>query len=75
MILIRRNDWVLRSGIGLFKVTVPHMCLKGTKKAMETRDKITVLFQVYELGTSQMKTSHITHMLGDSLDCILKLNA
>jgi hypothetical protein len=45
------------------------------KKAMEIRDTITVPFEGYELGTSQMKTSHIPHMLGDSLDCILKLKA
>jgi hypothetical protein len=45
------------------------------KKAMETRDTITVPFEGHELGNSQMKTSHITHMLGDSLDCIRKLKA
>jgi len=35
---------------------------------METRDTIAVPFEGYELGTSQMKISHITHMLADSLD-------
>jgi hypothetical protein len=42
---------------------------------METRDTITVPFEGYELGTSQTKTSHIMDMLGDFLDCILKLKA